>query len=95
MICGAALLSFAHGANDVANAVGPLAAIHSAVAGGVSHITDTVYLDRFTHVPELARLGAKIELNAEGQMVVDTGILYEWPKGQRSEFNDAGSHLQV
>ena len=33
LICGAALLSFAHGANDVANAVGPLAAIVSAVAG--------------------------------------------------------------
>lgn len=34
LICSAALLSFAHGANDVANAVGPLAAIlHSAEAG--------------------------------------------------------------
>ncbi|SDD35988.1 inorganic phosphate transporter [Kordiimonas lacus] len=30
LICSAALLSFAHGANDVANAVGPLAAIVSA-----------------------------------------------------------------
>lgn len=40
LIVGAALLSFAHGANDVANAVGPLAAINSAVgnlseAGGI------------------------------------------------------------
>jgi len=34
LICGAALLSFAHGANDVANAVGPLAAINEAVLGG-------------------------------------------------------------
>jgi len=33
MICSAALLSFAHGANDVANAVGPLAAIVSAAGG--------------------------------------------------------------
>ena len=37
LICAAALLSFAHGANDVANAVGPLAAIADAVrTGGVS-----------------------------------------------------------
>ena len=34
LIFAAALLSFAHGANDVANAVGPLAAINEAVAGG-------------------------------------------------------------
>lgn len=34
LIFGAALLSFAHGANDVANAVGPLAAINDAVATG-------------------------------------------------------------
>lgn len=32
LICSAALLSFAHGANDVANAVGPLAAIVSAAS---------------------------------------------------------------
>ncbi len=37
LICSAALLSFAHGANDVANAVGPLAAIlHSAETGSIS-----------------------------------------------------------
>ncbi|HBH36005.1 MAG TPA: inorganic phosphate transporter, partial [Gammaproteobacteria bacterium] len=37
LIFAAALLSFAHGANDVANAVGPLAAIHDAViSGGVA-----------------------------------------------------------
>lgn len=36
LIFSAALLSFAHGANDVANAVGPLAAINDAIqAGGV------------------------------------------------------------
>ncbi len=34
LICSAALLSFAHGANDVANAVGPLAAIAEAVNQG-------------------------------------------------------------
>ena len=37
LICAAALLSFAHGANDVANAVGPLAAIADAAkSGGIS-----------------------------------------------------------
>ncbi len=37
LICAAALLSFAHGANDVANAVGPLAAIvDSASSGAIS-----------------------------------------------------------
>jgi inorganic phosphate transporter, PiT family len=34
LICSAALLSFAHGANDVANAVGPLAAVVGAVESG-------------------------------------------------------------
>ena len=37
LICSAALLSFAHGANDVANAVGPLAAIlHAAQSGDIA-----------------------------------------------------------
>jgi PiT family inorganic phosphate transporter len=37
LVCSAALLSFAHGANDVANAVGPLAAIvHTAELGDVA-----------------------------------------------------------
>ena len=34
LICSAALLSFAHGANDVANAIGPLAAIVNAASTG-------------------------------------------------------------
>jgi PiT family inorganic phosphate transporter len=34
LIFAVALLSFAHGANDVANAIGPLAAINDAVMGG-------------------------------------------------------------
>ena len=33
------------------------------VANGSSHITDTIYHDRFAHVPELTRLGADISLN--------------------------------
>jgi len=35
LIFAAALLSFAHGANDVANAVGPLAAINDSIASGL------------------------------------------------------------
>ncbi len=34
LICSAALLSFAHGASDVSNAIGPLAAIYEAVQAG-------------------------------------------------------------
>ena len=34
------------------------------IAEGTSVITDTIYLDRFAHVPELARLGADIQLDA-------------------------------
>ncbi len=34
-----------------------------ALAEGRSVITDTIYLDRFTHVPELVRLGADIKLD--------------------------------
>ncbi|WP_321276830.1 inorganic phosphate transporter [Thiomicrorhabdus indica] len=37
LIFAAALLSFAHGANDVANAVGPLAAIHDALQSNEIH----------------------------------------------------------
>lgn len=33
---------------------------YMSLANGVSTVTDTVYLDRFTHVPELVRLGADI-----------------------------------
>lgn len=32
------------------------------IAGGVSTVTDSIYLDRFKHVPELNRLGANIEI---------------------------------
>ena len=43
-----------------------------AIAGGTSVIEDTVYLDRFTHVPELARMGASIEL--KGNVAVVRGV---------------------
>jgi UDP-N-acetylglucosamine 1-carboxyvinyltransferase len=35
---------------------------YMALAGGTSTITDTIYHDRFSHVPELVRLGANIEV---------------------------------
>ena len=34
------------------------------VANGVSHVTDTIYNDRFTHVSELVRLGASIRMDS-------------------------------
>jgi UDP-N-acetylglucosamine 1-carboxyvinyltransferase len=40
-----------------------------AVAGGTSVVTDTIYLDRFKHVPELIRLGADIELKENAAIV--------------------------
>lgn len=43
-----------------------------AIAGGTSVIEDTVYFDRFTHVPELARMGASIEL--KGNVAVVRGV---------------------
>ncbi|HEX2867490.1 MAG TPA: UDP-N-acetylglucosamine 1-carboxyvinyltransferase [Ignavibacteriales bacterium] len=40
-----------------------------ALAGGVSTVTDSIYLDRFKHVPELNRLGANIEIR-ENSVVI-------------------------
>ena len=41
-------------------------------ADGVSTIKDTIYPDRFTHVPEFRRLGAMIRL--DGNLAVITGV---------------------
>jgi UDP-N-acetylglucosamine 1-carboxyvinyltransferase len=41
-------------------------------ANGVSTVKDTIYPDRFTHVPELRRLGALIRL--DGNLAVITGV---------------------
>jgi len=38
---------------------------------------------------------AHVEIDPEGQILVDTSKLYKSPKGERSEFNDAGSYLHV
>ncbi|MBN1448941.1 MAG: UDP-N-acetylglucosamine 1-carboxyvinyltransferase [Bacteroidetes bacterium] len=39
------------------------------VAPGRSIVTDTVYHDRFNHVPELQRLGARIEVNGNSAVI--------------------------
>ncbi len=44
----------------------------AAIATGTSVITDTIYLDRFTHVPELGRMGASIDLR--GNVAVIKGV---------------------
>lgn len=40
---------------------------------------------------------AKVALDAEGQIVVDIGTLFKWPKGERNEFDDEddGAFLRV
>jgi cytochrome b6-f complex iron-sulfur subunit len=38
---------------------------------------------------------AHVELAPDGQIVVDTSRLYQWPKGQASHFSDPGSFLQA
>jgi len=45
------------------------------IASGASVITDTIYLDRFKHVPELVRLGADIELRDNAAVVRGVGRL--------------------
>jgi UDP-N-acetylglucosamine 1-carboxyvinyltransferase len=43
-----------------------------ATASGVSHIRETIFENRFMHVPELARMGADIKV--EGDMAIVTGV---------------------
>ena len=38
---------------------------------------------------------AKVELDPEGQVVVDTSILYKWEKGKESQFDDPDSYIVV
>jgi UDP-N-acetylglucosamine 1-carboxyvinyltransferase len=43
-----------------------------AMSDGISHIRETVFENRFMHVPELARMGANIRV--EGDMATVTGV---------------------
>jgi cytochrome b6-f complex iron-sulfur subunit len=38
---------------------------------------------------------AHVELDPEGQIVVDIGRLYSWPKGERSQFDDEGAYIRL
>lgn len=38
---------------------------------------------------------AKVTLDAEGQVVVDTGKLFEWPKGEVGHFNDPDAFIPL
>jgi cytochrome b6-f complex iron-sulfur subunit len=38
---------------------------------------------------------AKVELDAEGQVVVDVGQLFEWPKGEKGHFDDPGAFIAL
>jgi cytochrome b6-f complex iron-sulfur subunit len=38
---------------------------------------------------------AHVEIDPEGQIVVDTSRLFKWPKGDRNEFNDPGAYIPL
>ena len=38
---------------------------------------------------------AHVEIDAEGQIVVDTARLYDWPKGQTTEFDEPGAYISL
>ena len=38
---------------------------------------------------------AHVELDAEGQIVVDISKLYKWPKGEKNEFNEPGAFIPL
>jgi cytochrome b6-f complex iron-sulfur subunit len=38
---------------------------------------------------------AHVELAPDGQILVDVSRLYQWPKGQASQFSEEGAYLQV
>jgi len=68
LIFSAALLSFAHGANDVANAIGPLAAINDAIKGG--EIADKVAIPFW--VMAVGAFGLAVGLSIYGPRIIKT-----------------------
>jgi len=38
---------------------------------------------------------AHVDLDATGQIIVDTSRLYQWPKGEKTHFDDPGAFLPV
>jgi PiT family inorganic phosphate transporter len=70
LIFAAGLLSFAHGSNDVANAVGPLAAIVDVVGSGTGEITSTAPIPFWVMV--VGALGIAIGLGLFGPKVIRT-----------------------
>ena len=38
---------------------------------------------------------AEVKLDAEGQIVVNVAKLYQWPKGERNQFNDEGAFIPL
>ncbi len=68
LIFSAALLSFAHGANDVANAVGPLAGINDAIMGGAVNTKASIPL----WVMAVGGLGISVGLALYGPKLIKT-----------------------
>ncbi|MCG6913632.1 UDP-N-acetylglucosamine 1-carboxyvinyltransferase, partial [bacterium BMS3Abin03] len=46
------------------------------LANGASYVKDTIYFDRFKHVPELVRLGANITINENVAIIKGSKELY-------------------
>lgn len=70
LIFGAALLSFAHGANDVANAVGPLAGIVEVLAGGELRMDDSAAIPLWVLI--IGALGISLGLALFGPRLIRT-----------------------
>ncbi len=70
LIFAAALLSFAHGANDVANAVGPLAAISDVIIHGGAEVARTAVIPLW--VMMVGAIGIAIGLALFGPKVIRT-----------------------